>query len=159
VDAELLDRVWRDYAVDVYAYARRRVSAAAADDIVVEVFVVALRHPHRLPEEPLAYLYAIAWRVVANHYRRERRRPLELDAKHEPQAVDAYAAVAVRTDVEIALDRLSEREAEAIRLVGFEGLCPVEAARVLRCSPSAFRVTLSRARRHLGEILKEDQNE
>jgi RNA polymerase sigma-70 factor (ECF subfamily) len=115
--------------------------------------VVALRRPGRIPDEPLAYLYAIAWRVVANHHRRERRRPIPLTAAHEPQTVDAYAEINLRSDLREALERIPARQAEAIRLVAFESLSASEAAVVLRCSPAAFRVVLSRARRRLDELL------
>ncbi len=48
-----------------------------------------------------------------------------------------------------ALRALPARELEAILLVAWDGLDPQRAARVVGCTPAAFRARLYRARRHL----------
>jgi RNA polymerase sigma-70 factor, ECF subfamily len=162
VDVALLDQLWLAHAAQVHAYASRRVGPSAADDVVVDVFAIACRQLERVPDPAAAYLYGIAWKVVANHHRRERRHSTRrADAPTPSYATtdgDAYAMVDLQSTVDQALQRLNDREAEAVRLVAWEGLSSDEAAQALGCSPAAFRVTLSRARRRLRQFIEEDSN-
>lgn len=58
------------------AYARLRVGADAAEDVVAETFAVAWRRWDQVPvDEPRAWLLAVARRVIANHHRTGRRHP------------------------------------------------------------------------------------
>ena len=52
-----------------------------------------------------------------------------------------------------ALSALSERDREALLLVGWEGLKPAQAARVLGVRPNTFAARLYRARRRLARAL------
>jgi DNA-directed RNA polymerase specialized sigma24 family protein len=61
----------------------------------------------------------------------------------------AETSVLQRADALSALAGLSPAEREAVLLVTWEGLSPVEAARVVDCSTPAFHVRLFRARRRL----------
>jgi RNA polymerase sigma-70 factor (ECF subfamily) len=71
------------------------------------------------------------------------------------QAHRVHTATAdVDHDVLHALAALSPDDREALVLVGWDGLRPAEAARVLGCAPSTFRVRLLRARRRLAAELQ-----
>ena len=54
-----------------------------------------------------------------------------------------------------AIGTLSAPEREALLLVAWEGLEPRRAARVVGCTPAAFRARLYRARRRLAAQLGE----
>lgn len=138
----------------VLAYALRRVDAALAEDVAAETFLVAWRRLHRVPADPLPWLYGVARKTIANQRRGIRRRGrliarLKQDAPDEVGAWDIADRVAERTDVLAALARLSERDRETLRLVAWEGLETARAARAAGCSAAAFSVRLHRARRRL----------
>jgi RNA polymerase sigma-70 factor (ECF subfamily) len=61
----------------------------------------------------------------------------------------------VRSAMQIAT--LTAPEREALLLVALEGLEPRRAARVVGCTPAAFRARLHRARRRLAAHLGESQ--
>lgn len=47
------ERLYRAYADRVHAYALRRTTPSAADDVVAEVFLVVWRRLPQVPDEPL----------------------------------------------------------------------------------------------------------
>jgi RNA polymerase sigma-70 factor (ECF subfamily) len=55
-----------------------------------------------------------------------------------------------------ALNRLPERDREAILLIAWEGLAPRQAAAVLGVTPAVFSVRLHRARRRVRAVLEPD---
>ncbi len=154
------ERCFGEHYADVLAFALRRLpDRAAAEDAVAEAFGVAWRRREVLPERALPWLYAIAFRVIANQRRSaRRRRELEGRLAHEAGAghgeEDLAAAIDRRDAFAVAFARLAEREREVLRLVAWDGLATEEAAQVLDCSPGAFRVRLHRARRSLAKQLR-----
>ncbi len=154
------ERCFGDHYADVLGFALRRLDGrAAAEDAVAETFAVAWRRRDVLPEPALPWLYAIAFRVIANQRRSQRRRrELEERLAHEAGAGrgqdDPAAAIDRRDAFAVAFARLSEDEREVLRLVVWDGLGTNDAARVLGCSPGAFRVRLHRARRKLAKQLR-----
>jgi len=159
VDARF-ERCFHAHYADVLAFALRRVEGrAAAEDAAAETFGVAWRRREVLPEPALPWLYAIAFRVIANQRRSaRRRRELEGRLAHEAGAGraedDPAGAIDRRDAFAVAFARLAEREREVLRLVAWDGLGTEEAAQVLGCSPGAFRVRLHRARRRLAKQLR-----
>ena len=73
------EQLYGDYADRVHAYALRRTSPAAADDVVAEVFLVVWRRLHKVPDEPLPWLLGVARRVLANQRRGDARRAALID--------------------------------------------------------------------------------
>jgi RNA polymerase sigma factor (sigma-70 family) len=151
---------FRDNYAAVLAFAVRRLpDRATAEDAAAETFAVVWRRRDLIPGEPLPWLYGIALRVVANQRRSgQRRRRLGDRLEHEagsraasPELADALHR---RDAFSSAFKRLSEDEREVLRLVAWEGLGTREAARVLGCSATAFRVRLHRARRRLAKHLE-----
>ncbi len=141
----------------VRAYALRRTSGDAAQDVVSETFLVAWRRLDEVPADALPWLYGVARRVLAN-----RRRTADRSAALEERLAGAEPRVA-RGDpgeragdaeiLRIALGRLSERSREALMLVAWHGLSGVRAARAAGCSRAAFAVRLHRARARLAAEL------
>jgi RNA polymerase sigma-70 factor (ECF subfamily) len=147
---ERFERLYREHATDVAAYALRRTDRATAEDVVAETFVVVWRRLHRVPAEPLPWLYAVARKVLANQRRGAARRSA-LRRRLESGTADAsYSPDVVVRD---ALAALPESDREILRLVAWEGLSPTDAAVVLGCSATAARLRLYRARNRLADAL------
>jgi RNA polymerase sigma factor (sigma-70 family) len=146
---------FRDHYAQILAFALRRVSGREiAEDVAGDTFAVAWRRRDCIPETPLPWLYAIAANMIGEEYRASRRghdltlRLLQ-NAGRGPRGDDPAEALARRDAFSAAFAHLSEREREVLRLVAWDGLDVREAARVLGCTPGAFRVRLHRARRKL----------
>lgn len=144
------------------AYARRRVPAEEAADVVSETFLTAWRRLDILPEDSAPWLFGVARKVVANHRRSLRRREaLRTRARDDASrrlhlAPDPADQVEARMAIRSALRRLPERDREALMLVAWDGLDAASAAAAMGSTPSALAVRLHRARQRLGrELAKE----
>jgi len=154
-----LTKLYAKHGRDVLAYALRRApSAEDAADALADTFLVAWRRLDRVPPEPDArlWLYGVARRSLANQRRgAERRGRLAERLRVEASAVlETRARDDERERVLTALATLRADDRELLLLVGWEGLTPAEAARVLEISPVAARARLHRARRRLGKALE-----
>jgi RNA polymerase sigma-70 factor, ECF subfamily len=149
------EQLYRTYADRVHAYALRRTSPAAADDVVAEVFLVVWRRLDQIPDEPLAWLYGVARRVLANRRRSDTRtaalRERLAGDGGRPQA--AVVSAEVDDCVQRALAGLGERDRELLMLIAWEGLRVNEAARVLGVRSGTLAVRLHRARQRLARAL------
>ncbi|MFN2561032.1 MAG: RNA polymerase sigma factor [Jatrophihabitans sp.] len=146
------EAMFREHYDAVTRYVVRRLGRTVSPDIVSETFLVAWRRLDDVPESPLPWLYATARNLVANEIRRQ-----QCDAALGRRLADRPAApsadmgelIAERLAVTAALQHLSERDREVLRLVQWEGLTVADAATVMNCTQSAFKVRLHRARRRL----------
>jgi DNA-directed RNA polymerase specialized sigma24 family protein len=67
VRRDWIEDLYDRHAGDVLAYARRRTDPGTAEEIVVDVFVVAWKRSADVPEtEPVLWLYGVARRLLAN---------------------------------------------------------------------------------------------
>jgi RNA polymerase sigma-70 factor, ECF subfamily len=155
-DRAAFESVFRAHVGAVHAYALRRSDAATADEVVADTFLVCWRRFDRVPEDALPWLYAVARRCLANRLRAGRRtqvRSTPPPSASGDQTVDTYEQRARAREVLAALAELPPKEREALQLCAWEGLAPAEAARVVGCTATAFRVRLHRARRRLAATL------
>ena len=148
---ERFEEIYRRHQGAVAAYARRRASAEAAEDVVAETFLVCWRRLERVPDEPLPWLYAVARKTLANQRRAAARQATSAGGDISVGTVAFQGDPALGT----AFARLSERDREVLRLVAWEGLSLREAAAVLGCSAVACRVRFHRAKRRLASRLDE----
>lgn len=153
------DAVFAAHFAAVRAYVVRRSGGAPVDDVLSETFLVAWRRLDDLPDDALPYLLGVARRVLANQRRGEARRAALINRLSSlvphSQRVEPDSEVFGSLGDAIAMLRASERE--ALLLVAWEGLEPGRAARVVGCTPAAFRARLYRARRRLAAHLGESQ--
>jgi RNA polymerase sigma-70 factor, ECF subfamily len=138
---ERFEQIYQQHLDAVRAYVRRRAPEAVVDDVVADVFVVALRRIDDVPATALPWLYGVARKTLANERRRrEGIAPVELSYDPEPVGDPQLAR---------AFAELSDPDREVLRLVAWEGLSLGDAARVLECSPVAARVRYHRAKSRL----------
>lgn len=149
--------------VAMLGYAVRRVADPAdAADVVAETFLVAWRRLDDVPagEQARPWLFGVARRVLANHYRGERRRVALADRLRD-SLHEAIPPPEVRepTAVERALERLPEEDRELLRLLAWEELARDEIALAMGLSRGAVRVRLHRARTKLKQAMEDMENE
>ena len=153
-------RLCEAHTAAVLAYALRRVPREDAADVVAETFLVAWRRLDEIDpgRSALPWLYAVARRVLLGQQRAKRRQLAiaERVAGAERSGPDASSGTPLgsRRLLE-ALADLPEKEREVLMLSAWEELSSPEAAEVLGCSATAYRIRLHRARRRLRERLAE----
>jgi RNA polymerase sigma-70 factor, ECF subfamily len=135
VDEREFREMYRDHARSVFTYARRRLDRSDAEDLVADVFLVAWRPGDDPPNDPRAWLLAVARRTMANRLRAQRRAGaladrLALDPP--PPAFDGEPD----SDGEIlrALDRLGDDDRELLELLTWDGLTRTQLAAVFDVS-------------------------
>jgi RNA polymerase sigma-70 factor (ECF subfamily) len=152
IEPELVfERLYREFGPDVLAFCRRRVASDVADDVAAETFLVVWRRLSDVPRSPRGWLLGIARLTLANQQRGARRR----DALVARVAADRDATLgsADPRPVIEALSCLSVHDQEALLLSAWDGLSSKEAAQVVGCTPTAFRLRLHRARRRFERVL------
>ena len=145
------DEIYQSHREEIARYIRRRVSAEAVEDLLSETFLVCWRKLDEVPPQPLPWLYAVARKTLANHYRATAPRGLPTGTA---RTEDAYLQIERDDLLARAFARLSEPDREVLRLVAWEQLSLRETARVLGCSQAACRVRFHRAKRRLASHLK-----
>jgi RNA polymerase sigma-70 factor (ECF subfamily) len=150
-DHSQMDRLWRDHARSVWAFAARRVGREAADDIVAQTFVVACRRADQVRvRHPRAWLLGIAANVVRESRRAEDRRAALVDrlARLAPSPTADQDGEGI-PHLGSALRSLSDLDLELLLLVAWDDLRIGEAAEVLGLSAGAARTRMLRIRRRL----------
>ena len=149
---ERFARAFDEHFRAVSAYTLRRTTPAEAEDAVAETFLVAWRRLDELPDDARPWLLGVARRVLANQRRAAgRRHALTERVAGVPAGGEEPPG---RPAVLQALARLSDADREVLLLVAWDGLSIPEAATVLRCTRTAAKVRLHRARRRLRTELR-----
>ena len=150
------EELFEAHFAELTRFAARRVGADAAGDIVAGTFLIAWRRFGELPAgHARAWLYTTARQVIANELRgRTRLERLAVKAAGgDVHVADHAARVDEQVRVRAVLAELSEADQEVLRLIEWDGLDVAEAARVLRCTRTALKVRLHRARRRFAQRL------
>lgn len=131
----------------------------AANDLTQEVFFRAWRQFERLRsyERPDAWLFRVATNLALNERRRQRTAGPTLSLIDSERASGDHAAqLAERAALRTALESLPAKQRAAFILRETYGHSCEEIAEILRLSPAAAKMTLSRARQRLRALyLKE----
>jgi RNA polymerase sigma-70 factor (ECF subfamily) len=122
-----------------------------ASDAVSEAFAQALRR-HEAIQSPERWVWRTVFRIAAGELK-DRGRNTSLVA--EP----TYEMEEPAHDLLVALSRISEKQRAAVVLHHAGGYSVKEIARIIGSTPAAVKVHLSRGRRRLRELLKEDPQE
>jgi RNA polymerase sigma-70 factor (ECF subfamily) len=141
-------RVFALYADDVYRFCRASGCAAAdAEDITAEVFAQALDQLAglRWRRKPVsAFLYTLARRRVADHFRR-RRRELPVAPGDVVERLAAHEDAHLGGPLRVALGNLADRERLAVIVRIVNGYSFAEVAVVLGSSEKAAKSLVYRA--------------
>jgi len=159
---ERLTRLYEKHNRAIRAYCLRRLGDEEASDATSAVFAVAWRRMEDLPdgEMALAWLYGVARRVVADHYRSRNRRSRltrKLSAVRSIVPVQPDWQVVQRAEyrqVHAALSGLREKDREVLLLSAWEELSNDQIATVLGCSVEAAAQRVHRARQRLGRSFR-----
>jgi RNA polymerase sigma-70 factor (ECF subfamily) len=145
------EALFLDTRAPLLAYLTRRAPAEDAADLLAEVYLVAWRRRTDLPlgDERRLWLFGVARRVLAEHYR-------AVGTRTDAEGAAGAAGVPESRDddrrgeaVRSALASLSDLDRELVTLTTWEGLSPAEAARVVGITAGTARVRLHRARARL----------
>ena len=127
----------------------------AAEDLVQIVFqrILKYRHTYRDEGKFSAWLYHLARRVAADHYRRSARQPTPTDPADFDRVSDEVTAsagesAATRDDLSImqtALEELPLEQREILVLHRFQHLPHQQIAKLLNISTGAAKVRVHRA--------------
>lgn len=145
-----LPSVWR------YVYARIAGDLHAAEDIVSETFLAALRRAATFqPESGTAtgWLIGIARHKLADHQRLKERADRTSTARESRAEGSSLEAVDTREQVVITLERMSDEERQALEWKYLEELAVAEIAGRLGRTEKAVEALLYRARRSFRELL------
>jgi RNA polymerase sigma-70 factor, ECF subfamily len=144
------EHLYEEYAPAVMAYALRRTTLQAAQDIVAETFVVAWRRMGEIPGDAvLPWLYGVAHKVDGNRVRTEARQQSLVNRIRTEPRITMTPESAPHSNLLAALASMPRHDREVLMLTAWEGLSTGEASLVLDCSPTAVRLRLYRARRRL----------
>jgi len=162
------DTAWAELHSNIRGFVARRVRQPAdVDDIVQQVF---LRVHQALPtlrdaDKLHAWIYQTTRRVIVDHYRAPAQRrevsagmAVDIVAAEQPGDVmvdetEESALQELATCLKPLIGKLAVADREALRLIEFEGLTQVEAARRLGLSVSGMKSRVQRARLHLRSAL------
>ena len=149
----------RSVSADLLGYFTRRIHPPdEAGDCLGDVLLTLWRRIDDLPpqqEEPRAWAFGIANKVLSNHIRSSTRRialteRLRQELRSRPgPPIDRFVSEGL---IEM-LKKLQLRDRELILLVAWEGFTVAEAASIIRIRPDAARARYSRLRAKLRRAL------
>ncbi|HEV2999897.1 MAG TPA: sigma-70 family RNA polymerase sigma factor [Solirubrobacteraceae bacterium] len=151
------EALFRSHYRDVHRFALRRIDASVAEEIATETFTICWAKLDSVPDPALPWLYGVARNCLANRRRRIERHDETAARVHAERGGvdgrDPAERFAERDTILRAFTSLSEPDREALRLVAWEGLALVDAARAAGTSRPAFAMRVHRARRRLAAHL------
>ena len=141
---------------------------AAAEDIAQTVFqrMLKYRHTYRDDGAFTAWMYHLARRCAADHFRKQNAAPRATDPAdlhdHVDSRPDAATHATVRDEhtlLHAALARLDRDAREVLLLARFQELSFAEIALILECSAGAAKVRAHRALKELRDIFLQLQRD
>jgi RNA polymerase sigma-70 factor (ECF subfamily) len=168
-DADAWERLYRRVYPRLAAYLARRVGFEHRDDAVSETMTRAVAGLDRMSLGPAGFdgwLFGIARRVAADHYRqasryqRQRQRTVAAATTMPVDTEDGSSRLLTadeHAELRAAFQQLSPAEQEILELRVVAGLSSEQVAVVLGKRPGAIRTAQSRAVAHLRELFDQDQ--
>jgi len=141
---------------------------AGAEDVTQTVFqrMLKYRHTYRDDGSFTAWMYHLARRCAADHFRKTNAAPQGIDpadlSEHADDAPHAAHQASARDDhalLRVALARLDHDDREVLLLSRFQELSFAEISGILECSVGAAKVRAHRALRELRDIYFQLQKE
>ena len=166
--SEAVSALVAQYSTMLYrvAYSVTR-NAAEAEDAVQETFLRVLRHREKLGEirDHRVWLVRIAWNIVLDRKRRSKTRPENEDVADLARTLPTRErgadeeAISSQQCARILglIEKLPQKEREALLLSAVEELSTAQAASVLGTTESSVRSRIFRARRELAAMLEKER--
>lgn len=156
-------RLVKEHSRSVYRYVMRRLSDwTLCEDVVSETFLIAWRRRDQFPpqDRELAWLYAIAFRVISNQRRsRDRRNRLTVRIALEREGSDSASNDSSEVESIIKVVKyLRDDERVLLEHVYWERLTYREIAFILGVSENAVGTRINRAKRNLKSLLDENSD-
>lgn len=156
-DSSAAARLVEKYYASIYQYCFLHIrDRYLAEDMAQETFVrffesvMGIRNTGRAK----AYLYCIAGNIIKNYYRKKKELPMEVEEMPE-KTEDNTADIAIRLDVEKAMDELPEELKEITILFFFQELKQKEIADLLGIKLSLVKYRVKKAKERLEVIYDE----
>lgn len=161
------EELYRRYQPQVYKFLfRMSGDHYLADELTQETFIRALAALPGFRGDALlsTWLYRIARNLFLTHCRQERRTVVEpaevvtafLGPHRAGELPEEYALHSEQQElVQLAIQRLDEREREFIVLREISGLTYAEIAEIMGISLGAVKIGLHRARQHFREVYRQ----
>lgn len=152
-----LEDIFRAHQKEIFMYLLRTVGdRRLAEDLAQDTFLRACGSAvlFRGEASPRTWLFSIARRALADHYR---RRSPDVLLGEGPDLPARIPDTAERIAVEQALRVMPLLQREAVVLCDVLGFSPAEAAEMTGVSANAFRVRLHRARARFREVYGGDR--
>lgn len=161
LDSRALAAIHDRFYPDLYRYVLYRTNdEIAADDLSSEVFMRLLDtlHAGRSPDSLRAWLFGVAAHLVADHFRRQSRRPqaeLPDDLPAPDPGLDSQITLTMTmTAVRLALQQLTEEQQQVLALRFGEGRSVADTAALMNKSVTAVKQLQFRAVAALRRIME-----
>jgi len=160
VDPAAFTSLYHYYVAAVYRYVYFRLgNQVDAEDLVSQVFLAALEGLPNYNHRGFfaAWLFGIARRKVADHYRKPRVDPLHSLAESASADPDPLSQIILGEELSALLALIARQPAadqEMLRLRYAAGLSFEQIAAILRRSPAAVKMSLYRLLTRLGKQLE-----
>ncbi len=159
--------IYREHQRAVYAFIRLRIGDEhASEEILNDTFMVALTRPHRYDHrcEYRTWLIGIAKRLCSNWLRHQKRQiewqseSLDLAevasvSSESMTALEQMEAKELRQAMYGCIDKLPERQREALFWAWHEDLKHGQIANLMRCSEGAIKAHLHHARKKVAQCI------
>jgi RNA polymerase sigma factor (sigma-70 family) len=159
-DPEVFEEIFERHAASVWSYARRRIGADAAEDVVADAFLIAFARRESFDpayDSARPWLIGIATNLIRHRLRDERAHLAAIGKVSEPPPVDEFDdpgrfdAQRMRPLLVDGLMSLSNDDRETFLLVALGELTYAEAALALGVPVGTVRSRMHRIRRVLRE--------
>jgi RNA polymerase sigma-70 factor, ECF subfamily len=166
IDREELGRFFDKYHGPVYSYLRHRVlDEHIAEDLLAETFLEAVSKLGRFRFQKVtfgAYLFRIAQRRVARHFRQVGRQPRlrPLSEEHLIVQPDGPAVVQAGEDaqlVALCIGQLADADQDIVILHYYEQLKLAQVAVIMKMHEETVKKRLIRARQELARLLEDPE--
>jgi len=155
LDPAALEAIYDRYSPKIYKYIYRRLAdAALAEDLTAQVFLRMLEAIHEAKTWRTSFsgwLYRIAHNLVVDHFRR-RSRPSRISLEDAPPLLSPDGDPVEITDRKLARERLllamqqlTDEQAQVVALRFLEGLSIAEVAEAMNKSQGAVKALQYRA--------------